>query len=188
MNSAAGFEGKQEKLKHTLWPQLVAALQGTLGANESGTRLKLIDGTYHVVGCSSPEYNCYAPFGSRMCQTKQDCNYEISQLRWGLATVLELMDADPTLADAACDGRGPCSSAPQRCSNASRTWCPSDPSPNQCDQPSRPACPACPSKSAHPCAVDFGWWRKLLGGALAWYPYDNVTGFRLDTNCAFECP
>eukprot|EP00041_Stephanoeca_diplocostata_P027165 m.745089 g.745089 ORF g.745089 m.745089 type:complete len:1294 (+) comp23125_c1_seq4:39-3920(+) len=39
--------------------------------------------------------------------------------------------------------------------------------------------------------VDVRWWQQLLGsasGALAWYPYDNVTGFRLDVNCAFECP
>lgn len=39
--------------------------------------------------------------------------------------------------------------------------------------------------------VNTAWWRQLLGntdGALAWYPYDNVTGFRLDANCAFECP
>ena len=44
------------------------------------------------------------------------------------------------------------------------------------------------STSHHSCTVDFGWWRKLVSGALAWYPFDDVTGFRLDKNCAFECP
>lgn len=36
--------------------------------------------------------------------------------------------------------------------------------------------------------VDAEWWSSLLESKLAWYPYDNVTGFRLDQNCAFECP
>jgi hypothetical protein len=37
--------------------------------------------------------------------------------------------------------------------------------------------------------VDISWWQALLdGGMLAWYPYDDVTGFRLDKSCAFECP
>ena len=37
--------------------------------------------------------------------------------------------------------------------------------------------------------VDITWWKALLdGGKLAWYPYDDITGFRLDASCAFECP
>ena len=118
----------------------------------------------------------------------QDCNYEIAQLRWGLITVLEMIKANPSLVQASCDSRGACSSHPRPCSNASRTWCPSDPAPGQCDRPSPSSCPPCPGKNAKPCTVDFGWWRKLLDGALTWYPYDDITGFRLDQECAFECP
>ena len=36
--------------------------------------------------------------------------------------------------------------------------------------------------------VDGTWWSALLASKLAWYPYDDTTGFRLDQNCAFECP
>jgi hypothetical protein len=141
----AWFEGRQEELSKVLLPQLISELKGTLGETENSTSLKLIGGTYHVVGCSSPEYNCYPPFQDRMCHTKQDCNYEIAQLRWGLTTVLDMIKADPTLAQSPCG-------------------------------------------TQDPCAVDFAWWHKLITGALTWYPYDDVTGFRLDVNCAFECP
>ena len=48
------------------------------------------DQQYHLVGCSSPEYRCYPPFADRSCSTKQDCNYALAQLRWGLQTALEL--------------------------------------------------------------------------------------------------
>jgi hypothetical protein len=184
----AWFNGQQDKLSHTLWPLLVNELKGVLGATKQNTTLKLLaDGLYHVVGCSSPEYNCYSPFGSRACSPRQDCNYEISQLRWGIATVLELMEADPELKTAACDGRGACADTPRPCSNKSRTWCPSNPADGQCDQPAPSPCPACPTAPKR-CAVDFGWWKELIDGALTWYPYDDVTGFRLDVNCAFECP
>ena len=230
----AWFEGRHDELSNTLWPLLVSELRDTLGETENSTKLKMIGDTYHVVGCNSPEYNCYPPFENRMCHTEQvrkhvlstctactvclclhspskkllhhlacsvvvacrpiftiqDCNYEIAQLRWGLKTVLDMMKTDPTLSQQPCDGRTPCSAEPRPCSNASRTWCPSDPAPEQCDRPTPSPCPPCPSKKANPCKVDidFGWWRKLNDGALAWYPYDDVTGFRLDVNCAFECP
>ena len=36
--------------------------------------------------------------------------------------------------------------------------------------------------------VDSAWWSSLLASKLAWYPHDDTTGFRLDENCAFECP
>eukprot|EP01052_Picozoa_sp_SAG31_P052944 SAG31_NODE_13326_length_876_cov_1.655084_1_plen_156_part_10 len=91
----AWFNGEQERLSHTLWPLLVNELKGVLGETENATKLKLLDdGLYHVVGCSSPEYHCYSPFESRTCSPHQDCNYEISQLRWGIATVLELLSSD----------------------------------------------------------------------------------------------
>ena len=142
----AWFEGRKEELSKTLWPQLVSQLNGTLGETENSTKLKMIGDTYHIVGCKSPEYRCYEPFEFRACSTTQDCNYEISQLRWGLTTVLELMDDDVSLSAAPCGVEGKV------------------------------------------CAVDFAWWRRLIGGALAWYPHDNITGFRLDKSCAFECP
>lgn len=36
--------------------------------------------------------------------------------------------------------------------------------------------------------VNFSWWKDLRDGGLAWYPYDNVTGFKLDQDCEFLCP
>ena len=73
----------------------------------------------------------------------QDCNYELSQLRWGLETALQLT-AQFSLE----------------------------------------------SELKAQFGVDIGWWQDLIapGGKLTWYPYDDVTGFRLDTECAFECP
>jgi len=144
-NSTTDRAVAQDEITHTLWPQLIAELTSTLGETENATKLTQIGDTYHVVGCKSPEYNCYPPFSSRMCSTNQDCNYEISQLRWGLSTILSMLDTNPALAHAPCSG------------NDTTT------------------------ANALACAVDFGWWRKLLlGGALAWYPFDSVPGFRLD--------
>ena len=61
------------------------------GKTQSGQKsIKLIGGTYHIVGCSSPEYKCYPPFASRKCTPNQDCNYALSQLRWGLEQALSL--------------------------------------------------------------------------------------------------
>ena len=31
-----------------------------------------------------------------------------------------------------------------------------------------------------PATVDAHWWRQLLDSRLAWYPFDDGTGFRLD--------
>ena len=42
------------------------------------------------VGCLSPEYTCWAPFQHEQCKPRQDCNYELAQLRWGLHTALDL--------------------------------------------------------------------------------------------------
>ncbi len=67
----AWFEGRQDELSKILWPQLISELKGMLGETENTTKLKLIGDTYHVVGCSSPEYNCYPPFQDRMCHTEQ---------------------------------------------------------------------------------------------------------------------
>lgn len=35
-------------------------------------------------------YHCYPPFESRACSTKEDCNYYLSQLRWGIETALDM--------------------------------------------------------------------------------------------------
>ena len=82
--STAWFEGRHAELSKTLWPLLVQGVNDShVGPRRTATKLTLINGTYHVVGCSSPEYNCYPPFESRACSTKVDCNYEIAQLRCG---------------------------------------------------------------------------------------------------------
>ena len=122
------------------WPVIVSSVMDQAGkAQAAPGSLKLLqDGIYHIVGCNSPEYKCYAPFKSRMCSTKQDCNYALSQLRWGLQTALELVEEFPELA-ADLKERG----------------------------------------------IDARWWQALLAGKLAWYPYDDATGFRLDANCTF---
>ena len=48
------------------------------------------DGLYHILHCSSPEYKCSPPFTALRCQPNTDCSYDLSQLRWGLRTVLRL--------------------------------------------------------------------------------------------------
>lgn len=69
----AWFEGREDELTHSLWPQLIEELKATLGETQNATKLTHIGDTYHVVGCNSPEYNCYPPFSGRMCHTKQVC-------------------------------------------------------------------------------------------------------------------
>ena len=54
------------------------------------------DGYYHINGCSSPEYHCYAPYdkwpqGNPHCKIGKDCNYALSQLNWGLQTALGMV-------------------------------------------------------------------------------------------------
>ena len=49
------------------------------------------DNHYHLTDCGSPEYRCFPPFDSDptrqpQCKIQQDCNYGLSQLRWGLDT------------------------------------------------------------------------------------------------------
>ena len=139
------FEGNNTKLSTYAWDAVVKGTQAIAGATESEPgRLTLRGNTYHLEGCSSPEYKCYPPFQDRMCTPKEDCNYELSQLRWGLVTALKLTAKFKLESELKAQG------------------------------------------------VDIAWWQTLIasgsGGKLAWYPYDDVTGFRLDTNCAFECP
>ena len=137
----ARFEANDTKLTHFAWPAVVKMVQGYAGASrEAPGRLKLEGGTYHITPCSSPEYHCYPPFESRACKPSLDCNYEISQLRWGLDFVLQLAAQHPEL-------------PPQLVAMG----------------------------------IDATWWSALLGGELAWYAHD-ATGFRVDANCAFECP
>ena len=134
------FAGNDTKLVKYAWPVIVSSVMDQAGKAQAvpGSLKLLQDGIYHIVGCSSPEYKCYPPFQSRMCSTKQDCNYDLSQLRWGLQTALELAEEFPELA-ADLKERG----------------------------------------------IDARWWQALLAGKLAWYPYDDATGFRLDANCTF---
>jgi hypothetical protein len=102
--AASATSPRSANFRSKFWPQLVGQLVSECGGNASKPgKLRKISGTYHVVGCSSPEYNCYAPFEDRMCHTTQDCNYEISQLRWGMQTVLDMKKADPSLASTGLD-------------------------------------------------------------------------------------
>lgn len=123
------------------WTGIVAQLVSDVGKTESapGT-LHLERGTYHVVHCSSPEYKCYPPFEDRACTIGTDCNYELSQLRWGLSTALDMASKYGLQANLTAAG------------------------------------------------VDASWWQDLLDGKLVYYPIDERTGFRLDANCAFDCP
>lgn len=137
----ASFDGNETKLVTYAWPMIVNQVKSMAGGNEASPgKLTLLNGTYHIVNCNSPEYRCYPPFESKACSTKQDCNYDISQLRWGLKTALN-MSVKYGL-----------------------------------------------EKILVQNGVNASWWQELLDTKLAWYPYDNITGFRLDTNCAFECP
>jgi hypothetical protein len=89
----ARFEGNESKLTRDAWPAVAKMVRDYAGATRAAPgRLKLAGGTYHIVGCSSPEYKCYPPFQSRACSPKEDCNYELAQLRWGLSFVLQFAE------------------------------------------------------------------------------------------------
>ena len=149
----ARFDGRDDRAQNA-WGFIVDTVKDEAGGSrEAPGKLKLLpgDGLYHIVGCSSPEYRCYDPFGKLACSPEQDCNYELAQLRWGLQAALALTRQFGLEANLTAAG------------------------------------------------VDAVWWRALLGdtpglpdaagGAeLVWYPYDNVTGFRLDHACSFDCP
>jgi hypothetical protein len=148
----ARFDGRDDRAQNA-WGFIVGTVKGQAGGSRGAPgKLKLLgDGLYHIVGCSSPEYRCYDPFGKLACSPEQDCNYELAQLRWGLQAALALTRQFGLGANLTAAG------------------------------------------------VDAAWWRALLGDApglpdaaggaeLVWYPYDNVTGFRLDHACSFDCP
>jgi hypothetical protein len=64
------------------------------------------DGYFHIEGCGSPEYKCFAPFDQEParhphCKISQDCTYTLSQLRWGLTTALQLVSKHGGSASAA---------------------------------------------------------------------------------------
>eukprot|EP01060_Flectonema_neradi_P035848 TRINITY_DN6707_c0_g1_i1.p1 TRINITY_DN6707_c0_g1~~TRINITY_DN6707_c0_g1_i1.p1 ORF type:complete len:856 (+),score=106.21 TRINITY_DN6707_c0_g1_i1:38-2605(+) len=84
----------QQKLLTALFSELETMLKQQVGLNTSkhdtGNLKEDHSGIYHLENCASPEYRCYAPFESRSCDIKTDCNYGLSQLRWGLRRVLEL--------------------------------------------------------------------------------------------------
>ena len=138
----ADFTGNTSKLSQYALPAIVAAVKAQAGGVErSPGSLKLLNGTYHIVGCSSPEYHCYPPFQHLACQPKQDCNFALAQLRWGLTAAISLAQRLGLTA------------------NFGKRY-----------------------------GVDLAWWQALLHGKLAWYPYDNATGFKLDQDCEFRCP
>jgi hypothetical protein len=88
----ARFDGRADRLLKA-WGLVVDSVAGTAGKTRDspGTlQASPADGLYHIVGCDSPEYFCYPPFGSLACKPQEDCNYGLSQLRWGLSTALEL--------------------------------------------------------------------------------------------------
>ena len=85
------FEGNISGLVGVALPLIASMVQAIAGGSEgSPGSLKLVNGTYHIEHCSSPEYRCYPPFQDRACTPDTDCNYALSQLRWGLRTVLSL--------------------------------------------------------------------------------------------------
>ena len=91
----ARFDGRKDRLLTHAFPILVSELSDSVGKTQSSPgslHLDPSDGKYHVLHCGSPEYRCYEPFESLACTPASDCNYELSQLRWGLQTVLELVD------------------------------------------------------------------------------------------------
>ena len=89
------FEGNSTALAGDAFRAVVSAVRAVAGGSKSFPgKLSLINQTYHIVPCESPEYHCYPPFESRACSPNMDCNYELAQLRWGLQTALALGDAD----------------------------------------------------------------------------------------------
>lgn len=84
--------GLSDLLQSKVRPMLDSSMKRAVGTSPGDTPLKLgSDGVYHVPHCSSPEYRCYAPFEDRSCHIQSDCNYELAQLRWGLATAEKLL-------------------------------------------------------------------------------------------------
>eukprot|EP00658_Telonema_sp_P-2_P046191 TRINITY_DN3430_c0_g1_i10.p1 TRINITY_DN3430_c0_g1~~TRINITY_DN3430_c0_g1_i10.p1 ORF type:complete len:700 (-),score=109.31 TRINITY_DN3430_c0_g1_i10:79-2070(-) len=86
------FEGDSQKLQAVGWSAIIELVRGQVGSTQASPgRLTLMsDRLYHVLDCSSPEYNCYPPYASKMCTPSQDCNYDLAQIRWGLRTALSL--------------------------------------------------------------------------------------------------
>lgn len=78
--------GYWDRINATFYDQMVGELTSLVGTGPNDTaQLRLDDdGLYHVYGCTSPEYKCYPPFQSQACNPSVDCNWEISQIRWGL--------------------------------------------------------------------------------------------------------
>ena len=176
----ADFDGNVTKLANFAWPALVNAVKSEAGTAENATgSLKLINGQYHIVGCSSPEYKCYPPFESRACSTKEDCNYELSQIRWGLETVLNLTQRFNLENDLAKQGVD--ASWWSDLLTSKLAWYPYD---NVTGKLVWHSYDNNPNPNANPNA-------NANANANAYAnanPYDNVAGFRLDQNCAFECP
>ena len=153
------FEGNHTGLVHVALPLITNLVRGIAGENASSHgSLDGPDsnGTFHIIDCSSPEYKCYPPFQNRACSPKVDCNYEISQLRWGISTALAIAKSASAsaAATAATEEGGALALALATAFEG----------------------------------IDTAWWKSLIDGALAWYPFDDATGFRLDEDCAFECP
>jgi hypothetical protein len=84
--------GYWDRINNTFYDQMVGELTGRVGTGPHDTaQLKLDDdGLYHVHGCISPEYTCFPPFQSRACKPSVDCNWALSQIRWGLDKAVSL--------------------------------------------------------------------------------------------------
>ena len=82
----------REEINATFYEQLAAALTGHVGTgpNDTGQLQLESDGLYHVHGCMSPEYHCDAPYEALACKPSVDCNWAISQFRWGIDTIVDL--------------------------------------------------------------------------------------------------
>ena len=77
--------------------ELLRLVGDALPASNATLGGRAADGLYHVLGCASPEYKCFAPFDSEParnphCKIEQDCNYALSQIRWGLEMVQRLIN------------------------------------------------------------------------------------------------
>ena len=164
------------------WGGIVLQLIQDVGKSEAVPGdLHLAEGTYHVTHCSSPEYKCYPPFEDRACKIGTDCNYELSQLRWGLTAVLRLgaeynLSANLTAAgvdvswwQALLDGK-----------LVWVAWVLQHHIPIVSPHFSGTLMQNCLATSVHVFAV--------LVCCNRYYPLDDATGFRLDANCSFNCP
>ena len=106
-------QGNEEDLVHKLCPQLLALVRSSVGRNHSDSSRSAhwVWGAdtptpkLHIHGCSSPEYGCFAPFGSgddaefpaSTCSVPNghytDCGFALGQMRWGLETLLSIKAA-----------------------------------------------------------------------------------------------